>query len=321
MTKLKCIFCKNLTYIKEVNVKKKINTRIIAIKDVPAYECRVCNEIFYPAEIAVVIKYAIENLSHKQIILYEDALYEYQKNTKRSITKSEIRSLGIKEIKNLREEQFIFQDVFYGGYYQDCIRCQEEKLTQKEIEENTIVLVYHHSKLKPLKGTILLNKTQNCLLALSKDFAILNFLEGDPIVIRFSYNHIGYNIGAEVQIIDKENQTLVISINDLHLYREKRSSDRIPVSIFAEITRLNSVDKQEGIIKDISQHGLLICTNTKFLEGCPVEVYIHTTLKIITVAGTIVREHICTNNNEYGIEIVKISKDDLECLKQFIMRL
>jgi YgiT-type zinc finger domain-containing protein len=322
MDKLKCIFCDRLTSIKEINVEKKYQNRVIAIKGVPAHECKLCNEIFLPKILTSVIRYAVEHSTRtKPIVLYEEALYEYQKSAGKIDAIDEIKSLSTKELRVPKEEYFILQDIFYGGYYKDCIKCQEEGLTHEEIEEDTIVLVYHHSSSKPLKGTILKKQDKTCSLVLSKDFAILNFSEGDPIVIRFSYNHMGYNIGGEVQHIDKNAHCIDFSVNEICYFREKRRSNRIPVSIFSEFSELNSDKKYEGIIKDISQHDLLICTKNKFGQGCPVEIYIHTSLKIITLIGAIVQENISTYNNEYGVEIVKIHEEDLYCLRKHLANL
>jgi YgiT-type zinc finger domain-containing protein len=318
MSKLKCIFCnKVISGVRNVNIEKKYNNRIIAVKNIPASECKFCNEVFYSEEILCVVRYAIEHLSHKkQIIMYEDALYEYQKSEfKTNVVVGKIPNKAQQE-----EDYSILKDIFSGEYYKDCIRSQEDKLTYEEISEESFILLYHHSMLKPLKGKLMEKQDGTCSLAILNDLSILSFLRGDPIVVRFSRNHVGYNIGGEIKDIVKK-KILYFSINELHYYREQRRSDRIPVSISAEVYLLSSNDRKEAIIKDISHHGLLICTKAIFTVGSPVNIDIYTSRKIVTFTGAIVREVSCIYNNEYGIEIIKVNKDDLFYLKKHLMYL
>jgi YgiT-type zinc finger domain-containing protein len=319
MSKLKCIFCNRLTSVKETNIESKVNGKIIGVKAVPVHACKFCNEIFYTDELKSIIQYALDNLSDKkQIILFEDAQYEYQKNRGKIEAIKELRSMH--EDKPKREGFFILQDIFDGGYYKNCIRCQEEKLTYEQIEEDSSVLVYHHSNLKPLKGTIIKKQNQVCSLRLPKTFIMLNFLVGDPIVIKFTHNDLGYNIGGEIKNINKRDNTFDFFSNILYIYKDQRDNG-IPVSIFSEISDLRYNDRHEGIIKDLSKQGLLLCTKDKFVEGFRVELCIHTSLKLITLTGTIMTEYIEAYNNKYGIEIVKISKEDLYYFKKYIMDL
>ncbi|MEN8907158.1 MAG: PilZ domain-containing protein, partial [Clostridiales bacterium] len=306
--------------------------RIIAVKNVPINYCVKCSENFYADDMVKIVKYAIKNMSEKrQIILYEDALFEYRKNIKPDSILPDLLKIQkeadpekAKEQKKENEEKqnYIFDVLFYGKYYHDCIKTLDEKMSHENLQINSVILIYHYVSTKPLK-CIIKDKKDNCIISkFLNEMSILNFAESDPIVARFSVNQIGYNIGATVNKVDKKNNKIEFSINRVDYFRERRKSDRFPVSIYADMCKLYSSKKHSGIVKDLSRQGLFICIKDEFAIGSGVEIYLQTKHKIIAIIGSIVRKQDDgTSISGYGVEIVKISNTDLEYLKQYIINL
>jgi YgiT-type zinc finger domain-containing protein len=321
MPKLKCIFCGKLTTEREVNIEKKYNGRIVAIKNAVINYCTKCNEKFYSNELTDVIKFALENMAERPIILYEDALYEYYKISSKGDIVDQFKSITQKneENKEDKEESFILDDVFDGAYYKTCVRTIEERISSKDVKEDLVVMIYHHLNTKTLKAVVGKNDGDIHSLRLSNNTALMGFSDGDPFVLRFSRNGTGYNIGCSVDKVDKHNETIYFTVEDLYSYKEKRRSDRIPVSIYAEICKLGEKVQFDGIVRDLSKHGLLICVKEVFEKGTVVEIHLHTSFKIISLIGAVVREEVGKHNNKYGIEIVKVEKDDMFFLKKHIM--
>lgn len=322
MAKLKCIFCGKLTIEKEVNIQKKISGRIIAIKNALANYCPVCDETFYSNELTSVVKYVIENMSKtRPITLYEDALYEYKKNVEGiEDISTQFRKIA-KQDAEPKNEVFILEDVFRGIYYENCMKAIVEEISYEVIKKDLIVFIYHYSCVKILKAIIDKSFGQDCSLKVLKEFAILSFNTNEPFVLKLSQDGITYNLGCIVKKVNKQKSILNFELVNLYEHREKRRSDRIPVSIYSEITILGEQNKYKSIIKDLSKHGLSIYSKGLFEKGSAIEIYLHTSFKVICLIGAIVRESYGKDSNEYGIEIVKINKEDMFFLKKHIMNL
>lgn len=217
------------------------------------------------------------------------------------------------------EEQEDAKLTYSGPYYRGCKAA--ENLMSLKIERNQVVMVYHHSGIKPFRSVVLDSNGNICLVKIAKDFALMNFLEGDPTVLKFSQDEIVYVIGCTVTNINIRDMTAVLNIDKIRVCENQRRSERIPVSLYAEIRKPWNSERYIGVVKNLSLHGVLIRTKHDIGEGSGYEIDLHTSERIIYVRATIVRTQQVENYNEYGVEFSGADEDTREILKRFIQSL
>lgn len=71
MKLIKCIFCGKPTTIHSIPAQKKINGKIITVKNSPVYYCVGCNETFLSKEIQDVFTYIRDRRLDEKTILFE----------------------------------------------------------------------------------------------------------------------------------------------------------------------------------------------------------------------------------------------------------
>ncbi|TYQ13193.1 UNVERIFIED_CONTAM: YgiT-type zinc finger domain-containing protein [Acetivibrio alkalicellulosi] len=71
---IKCLFCSKPTSINKINIKKKINGKVVTLTNAPVYYCEKCKETFISKEAQdVLIAIREKNLDKKNVLFnYED---------------------------------------------------------------------------------------------------------------------------------------------------------------------------------------------------------------------------------------------------------
>ena len=71
MKLIKCLFCGKPTTIHKINAQKKINSKIVTLKNAPVYYCNDCDETFLSKEAQDVFSYIRDRSLDAKTILYE----------------------------------------------------------------------------------------------------------------------------------------------------------------------------------------------------------------------------------------------------------
>jgi YgiT-type zinc finger domain-containing protein len=71
MELITCLYCKGKTTAHRINVQKKVNTRVITIKNAPVYFCKPCNETFLAKETLSVMAYIRDKGLDAKLLLFD----------------------------------------------------------------------------------------------------------------------------------------------------------------------------------------------------------------------------------------------------------
>ncbi|WP_010249148.1 YgiT-type zinc finger protein [Acetivibrio cellulolyticus] len=72
---IKCLFCSNPTKVDRINIKKKINGKIVTLTNAPVFYCANCKETFISKEAQdVLIEIREKRLDEKKILFNFDEM-------------------------------------------------------------------------------------------------------------------------------------------------------------------------------------------------------------------------------------------------------
>jgi YgiT-type zinc finger domain-containing protein len=71
MRQIKCMFCGKSTTIHNIVTQKKVNGKLITLKNSPVYYCKDCDETFMSKEVQDVFNYIKDRRLDEKSILYE----------------------------------------------------------------------------------------------------------------------------------------------------------------------------------------------------------------------------------------------------------
>lgn len=356
MKPLKCLDCRKPIIKEFKHIQKKCNNKLITIRDIPYHYCDQCKKTFYTKEVLNVLDFITHDWSDdkRMLVLYETVFEKYIENEKafgqtpdeedkyklssysiyqknsedsnQSTKKSNILIAQIMKNKDLKKINIIeeskkcnkLDDIFCGNYYEGCktatawaecvnIKCQQ-------------VMVYHYTGINPFKSIVMETHNDYCKLKISKDFVLMNFLEGEPAVLKFSQDNKMCVIGSTVADIDLSNMIATFNFDQITGYENQRRSERIPVSIYVEIHKFNSIkrEKYTGIVKDISFNGLLIYTKFNLDTEIGFEIDLYTRERIIYLTTSIAKKQYLGNYYAYGVNIINIDESSMDFLKKHI---
>lgn len=165
-----------------------------------------------------------------------------------------------------------------------------------------VVSIRHYSGTSSFKSIVQDVRENSIIVKLTKEFAILNFFEDDPVII-------GYEIGREVYICDgtiikvsPRNNNFEIKCNNAQIITDKRLDERYPVSLYAEITSARK--RETALIKDISINGMTIKTKLDFSEGLEIELDAYLGKAVVPLRATIMWKKKEIEKYQYGVQFV-----------------
>lgn len=190
------------------------------------------------------------------------------------------------------------------------------------IKEGDIISVRHYSGLSPFKSIVMSISEDVVTVKLTKDFAVMNFLEGDPVVLCYEINDEVNVYGCNIEKIHIREDIVELSIDKVDLNAvNQRYHERFPVSLYADICAKDSRKKQLATIKDLSYYGMLIYSKADVQLNEQLEVDIYMEKTIIFLKGNVVRKVQKENFIEYGLGIVYEDGHSLNFMKDYIKRL
>lgn len=177
-----------------------------------------------------------------------------------------------------------------------------------DIKIGDVVAVKHYTGLSPFKSVVVDVGERTMALRLSKQFASLNCFEGDPVVVGFETNSKIYVASCTIEKINLTNSIIQLSVEIVEFVTDKRTSERFPVSFYADIREKESRNVHNAVVKNISLNGLMVCCKSDLPEGMEVEVDVSADKTPIFLDACVIRKAKKENYYEYGFKI--INKDN-----------
>ncbi len=184
-----------------------------------------------------------------------------------------------------------------------------------------IISVRHYSGISPFKSIILEANENSVLVKLTKEFAIMNFLEGDPVVFGTEKGDRVIIVGCNIGEIRPKEDIIELKIDKVEEDAQKRQWERFPVSLFADVRSRDSRKKQVATIKDISHYGMLIYSKADYPVNEQVEVDIYMDKSMVFLKANIARKAERKHYFEYGVGILYEDSSSLNFMKEYIKRL
>ena len=190
-----------------------------------------------------------------------------------------------------------------------------------DLKVGDVISIKHYSGINPFKSVVVSVDGDVVKVRLTKDFTMLNFLEGDPLVFGVeSYGEV-HLVGCNITRIDCKNNTVEAIIDKVDTGANQRMYERFPVSLYSDIRTKFSKKKHLAIIKDISTYGMLIYCKSDFPIGEQIEVDIYMEKIMVLLKSDIMRKKEITHYNEYGLRIIYEDINSMIFIKEFIRRI
>lgn len=183
------------------------------------------------------------------------------------------------------------------------------------------VSICHYSTVNPFKCEIIKTDDDTLTIKLVKQFAFLDFLEGDPAVIIIKEREKVYNIGCNIISIKPKENILVLRIDSLEPEAEQRRHERHPVSLYADVRLKGKDRKYIAIVKDISFFGMKIFCKESFDLDETLQMDLYMQQKIIFIRAIVLRKTAYPHYYEYGLRIEYDNYDTLNYIKMYIKNL
>ena len=190
-----------------------------------------------------------------------------------------------------------------------------------EIKDGTVISVRHYSGLSPFKSVVLEATENTITIKLAKEFAVMNFLDGDPVVFGTVSGNEVHIVGCNIIKVNPKEGILQLAIDKVESDAEKRQYERFPVSLYADVRIRDSRKKYLAIIKDISYYGMLVYSkeSLEINEQMDIDIYLDKTM--IFLKGSVARKDKNPNYFEYGLKITYEDANSLNYVRDYLKRL
>ncbi len=189
------------------------------------------------------------------------------------------------------------------------------------LQKDDIIAVRHYSGLSPFKSIIMEVDESTVTVKLTKEFALMNFLVGDPVVFGYESGEDIYIYGSIIEEIDVSKNIVKLKIDKVDIEANRRKAERYPVSLYADIKLRESGKKYLATIKDISYYGMLVYTKAELEIGELLDVAIYMEKSMVFFNTNIIRKNIGPSFYEYGLGIIYTDTNSLNLMKEYLKRL
>lgn len=189
------------------------------------------------------------------------------------------------------------------------------------VKSGDIISVRHYSGVNPFKSVVVESGEDRLKIKLTKDFALMNFLEGDPVVIGMESEGNIKIFGCKIVEINAKDRIIEVSIDKVDLEAEQRRHERFPVSLYADVRVKTDGKKHLATIKDISFFGMLIYSKSNFSVGDELELDIYMEKNMVFLKCEILRKVQGDVYNKYGVRIIYQDVNSMNFIKEYLRRL
>ncbi len=189
------------------------------------------------------------------------------------------------------------------------------------LQKDDIIAVRHYSGLSPFKSIVLKVDENAVTVSLTKEFALMNFLIGDPVVFGYESGEDIYIYGSIIDDIDISGNTVRLKIDRVDVGANRRREERYPVSLYADIKLRENGKKYLATIKDISFYGMLVYTKADLEAGELIDIAIYMDKSMVFFNTNIIRKIAGPNFYEYGLGIIYTDSNSMNFMKEYLKRL
>ncbi len=171
------------------------------------------------------------------------------------------------------------------------------------IKPGQVITIRHYSLLNVFKGVVLDTQVNTVIVKLPKEALKATFTKGDPLVAAYESEDTIEITGGRLMDFNPGREQISF-IADLPEEGVKlRFYERFPVSLYADFKLVEGGKKYFALVKDISEHGILIYSKDSFFKGQRLNIDIFLTRDIMTLTAEIVRKTEGQDYIEYGLKI------------------
>lgn len=185
----------------------------------------------------------------------------------------------------------------------------------------SIISIRHYSGLSPFKSVVTALNDDVLTVKLTKEFALLNFLEGDPVVFGYEADGQVFVFGSVICGINVKEGILKLKVDKVDSEADRRQTERFPVSLYSDIREKDSKKKHLATIKDISSQGMLIYSKADIPNKQHLEIDIYMDKSMVFLKAAIVRKVERVNYYEYGLVIIYDDANTLNLMTEYLKRL
>jgi hypothetical protein len=172
-----------------------------------------------------------------------------------------------------------------------------------QITPGLVITLRHYSLLNIFKGVVLETQENTVIVKLPKEALKAAFSKGDPLVVAYKAENAVEIIGGRLTDYDLKNEQIAFFADLPDEGVNLRSYERYPVSLYADFKPVEGGKKCFALVKDISEHGILIYSRESFFKGQRLNIDIFLSRDIITLTAEIARKTEHPDCIEYGLKI------------------
>lgn len=186
------------------------------------------------------------------------------------------------------------------------------------IKSGDHIMVGHYSSINSFHSTVVGVYQDKIEIQLTKDSTFLEFAIGDPIVLGIKEDQKMHVIGCDIDKVKSQEKRLELIVDKIGEEANQRRYQRIPVSLYSDLRDKFRKRKCLGLIKDISNYGMLIYSKTDFEVGEEIEIDLYMDKRMIFLKAEIMRKVLEENYIQYGVRIIYEDARAMHCMEDYL---
>lgn len=189
-------------------------------------------------------------------------------------------------------------------------------------ETGNVVVIRHYSMINVFYCMVIRADSHKTEVKLPKECMKSVFLAGDPLALAYETNETIEVKGGKIIEFKKNDEALVYSEDTPEEGMKMRSYERFPVSLYADYRVVEEIGnkKRFALIKDISEHGLMIYSKDSHFKALSLNLDIYLARDILSLTAQIVRVVEHGGYTEYGLKIRHNGPYVLNQIKNYIRK-
>lgn len=195
----------------------------------------------------------------------------------------------------------------------------KDSIIPRVIKKGLKIKIKHYSSFEPITRMISFVEGNKIGFELPQKLLEYNVMIGDSVVCIFFNEGIEYVLnGQVVDITLQVPQNMVVKIENIEKYTNKRKQPRYSVSLSANLRVCDAETKYFAVVRDISVLGASFTCKEELNENTEVIINVAASKDVvITFNGRIIRKRELQNFFEYGILQTSIDEHNNELLEKY----
>jgi hypothetical protein len=190
------------------------------------------------------------------------------------------------------------------------------------LKPGDLLAVRHYSIVSLISSRVLEVDNDLVTIKLTKDFLKKSSLsQGDPIVLGYEVEDSTFILGCNLLAVNMNEGFAVVKVDNVTNCENKRTRERFPISLYADIVIHIVKSKDTVILKNLSVYGMLVYTKSHFALNQSVEIHVYTEKDVIFIKGLIIRKSQGQYFNEYGIRVLYENMKAKGLLEDYIKKI